>query len=93
MLPLEERARQEPDAPADRAMLTRRLQSWLASEPAPVDIVEVVYRVARELEAAVLGGLDEVGGRAVLGELCRCLLYCDLDDFLAAWPPARAPRW
>lgn len=78
------------EQPADRqARLTRRLQSWLASEPAPADIVEAVYQVARCLDGSVPGGLKTATADVALDVLCNCLLYCDLEDFLAIWPEIR----
>ena len=74
---------------AQQAMIARRLQSWLASEPTPDDIVDTLYEVAQRLDGAVPGGLADTSGRLVLATLCRCLLYCELDDFLAAWPRVR----
>jgi hypothetical protein len=71
---------------ARQAMLARRLRSWLASEPAPVDIVDTLYQVANCLNTSLPGGLTTATADIFLDILCQCLLYCDLDDFLVAWP-------
>lgn len=72
------------------AMLARRLQSWLANEPAPADIIDAFYQVTRRLEEAVPGGLTTTSAHIPLRAFCQCLLYCDLDDFLAIWPHIRS---
>ena len=82
-------ARQLEGEAARRAMLTRRLESWLASEPRPGDIIETLFQVARRLDEATPGGLAGAGADLPLNALCRCLFFCDLDDFLAIWPAAR----
>jgi hypothetical protein len=69
-----------------RDRLNRRLESWLAHEPRPVDIVTAVYAVAERLDADLPGGLRTVTADVYLDILCQSLLYCDLVDFMAVWP-------
>lgn len=78
------------DQAAERERLVRRLDSWLASQPAPVDIIDSLYRVARCLEDSVPGGLRTAGADILLDVACQVLFYCDQDDFLAVWPVIRA---
>ena len=88
---LEHLAAHEREVEAARqARLARRLQSWLASEPAPDDILDTVYQVARCLDGSLPGGLTTATSDVFLDILCQCLLYCDGDDFLAAWRQIRA---
>jgi hypothetical protein len=75
----------------DPARLARRLQSWLDSEPAPADILDTLYQVSRRLDAMLPGGLEEASAAVVLDIFCQCLIYCDLDDFVGAWPHRAAP--
>jgi hypothetical protein len=92
MLPsLEQRAIAPADALSERqAMLARRLDSWLHSQPRPIDIIDAVYEAARQLDDAAPGGLHDVSGHLLLTALCRCLIYCEADDFLAVWPAMRS---
>jgi hypothetical protein len=71
---------------ARQAMLARRLQSWLASQPAATDIIDSLYQVANCLNTSLPGGLSTATADVFLDILCQCLLYCDGDEFLAAWP-------
>ena len=76
-----------PEAEAERRdRLARRLSAWLASEPAPADILNSLYQVADRLERTLPGGLTIVTADVFLDIVCQCLLACDLADLLAVWP-------
>ena len=90
---LEPMVDRQTEAEAERrAMLARRLESWLANEPMPGDIVETLFQVARRLDEAAPGGLASASADLPLNALCLCLFFCDLDDFLAIWPAVRGMR-